>query len=219
MESVRSLTVDRLLETRHAAEVILTLENALARGLNHVVFELHPSETSLHPSDLQFYDNEEEATDDWELKTTGGFLPGDADHPIYCRETEQLLNQVRLANQELPEHLIAGTLFRYDARSDIFIEKGDPTNRIEMGKIWEDQLWSQFFFDHQTKNVYQGGFPNGERPVHVQLVLLPTIPYCEKLGIPVKSHQEKQVAEAPEKKQVNQNQKMQRVKNKNGRKL
>ena len=116
---------------------------------------------------------------------------------------------------ELPEHIIAGNLFSYDAASDSFIEKAEPTNRIEMGNIWEDQLWSQFFFDHQTKNIYRGGFPNGERPAHVQLVLLPTIPYCKKLGIPLKTHHEKQLTETLENKEIRQDLKTQR--NKNGR--
>ncbi len=101
-------------------------------------------------------------------------------------------HQKKDMSQQLPGHLIGGVLFSYDAESDAFIEKGAPSNRIQMEKVWEDQLWSQFFFDHQTKNVYQGGFPNGERPGHVQLVILPTIPYCNRLGIPVKSHQKKQ---------------------------
>lgn len=220
METVKpKISADKLLETRHADEVIATLERAISKGLNYVVLELHPSDTSLHPADLVFYDNEEEATDDWEMKTTGGELPGDAHHPVYCRQTEQLLDAVRLANQELPEHMIADIIFSYDAGSDMFIEKGEPTNCIKMEKIWEDQLWSQFFFDHQTKNVYQGGFPNGERPAHVQLVLLPTIPYCEKLGIQVKSRQEKQQEQNEEKQQSQQKRLTQRTRLQHGRKL
>ncbi len=214
MKAVQSIiSTDKLLETRHAEDVISTIENAIANGLGHVVFELHPMETQLHPANLKFYDNEEEALDDWEMKTTGGYLPGDADFPVYYRNTAQLLAEVRLANPELPQHLIAGVIFSYDVKSDAFIEKGTQTNRIPMAQIWEDQLWSQFFFDNQTKNIYQGGFPNGERPNHVQLVVLPTIPYCDKLGIPVKTYQEKQMAETMQKQQDAKKSKVSKIKN------
>ncbi|RCH56830.1 hypothetical protein DJ568_02955 [Mucilaginibacter hurinus] len=220
METVKTALIpDKLLETPYSGEVIASLEDALTRGLAHVLVELQPSERSLRPADLVYYDDEDEATDDWELKTTGGYLPGGSDHPVYCRRTERLLCDVRLANMTMPEHLIAGVLFVYHAEQDVFLEKGKPFNQIPMTKIWEDQLWSQFFFDHQTKNVYQGGFPNGEPPAHVQLVILPTIPYCDKLGINIKTHQEKQGGSKQAAKRAHPIGKPEKTKLKKGRKV
>jgi hypothetical protein len=91
-----------------------------------------------------------------------------------------------------PEFLIGGTLFSYQKGLDTFVQRDVPSNRIMMKGIWEDNTWTQFFFDSGTKNIYQGNFPNGERPGHVQLVIMPSLPYCERLGIHVKSYHEKQ---------------------------
>lgn len=220
METAKpALIPDKLLETPYAAEVISSIEGALAQNLTHVIVELHPSDSYLRAGDLVFYDDEDEATDDWELRTNGGYLPGDANHPVYCRSTEKLLGDIRLANTPMPEHLIAGVVFLYHAGQDVFLEKGKPANQIAMAKLWEDQLWSQFFFDHRTKNVYQGGFPNGQRPAHVQLVILPTIPYCEKLGLNIKTHQEKQSETKLEAKQIQPIRKQAKNKLKKGRRI
>jgi hypothetical protein len=91
-----------------------------------------------------------------------------------------------------PEYMICGTLFSYQKALDTFVERDVPSNKIMMAGIWEDNTWTQFFFDSRTKNIYRGGFPDGKRPGHVHLVLLPSLPYCERLGIHVKTYQEKQ---------------------------
>lgn len=91
-----------------------------------------------------------------------------------------------------PEYMIGGTLFSYHKALDTFVERDVPSNKIMMAGIWEDNTWTQFFFDSRTKNIYRGGFPDGKRPGHVQLVLLPSLPYCERLGIHVKTYHEKQ---------------------------
>jgi hypothetical protein len=93
----------------------------------------------------------------------------------------------------LPEYMIAGTLFTYDSELNEFAERDVPSNRISMEGVWsEKDVWTQFFFDSRTKNIYTGGFPGGERPGHVQLVLMPTLPHCDRLGIHVKTYHEKQ---------------------------
>lgn len=192
METFKNVPVgNRNFETRHAGALIESLENALAAGLKYVVFELQPMETAMHPAQLSYYDDEEEATDDWELKTTGGYLPGDNYNPVYYRQTDQLLDEIRRANAPQQQYMIGDTLFQYSAYRDTFIQKDNPLNEIAMSGKWEDQLWTQFFFDKQTKNIYQGGFPNGERPAHVALVITPTLPYCAKQGITVKPYEEK----------------------------
>jgi len=93
----------------------------------------------------------------------------------------------------LPEYMIAGTLFGYNATLNEFAERDVPSNRISMEGVWsEKDVWTQFFFDSRAKNIYTGEFPDGERPGHVQLVLMPTLPYCARLGIHVKTYHEKQ---------------------------
>jgi hypothetical protein len=94
--------------------------------------------------------------------------------------------------QNDPEYMIGGTLFSYRKALDTFVERDLPSNKIMMTGIWEDNTWTQFFFDSRTRNIYTGNFPDGKRPVHVQLVILPTLPYCEWLGIHVKNYREKQ---------------------------
>jgi hypothetical protein len=91
-----------------------------------------------------------------------------------------------------PEYMIGGMLFCYRKALDTFVERGVPSNKIRMTGIWEDNTWTQFFFDSRTRNIYTGGFPDGKRPAHVQLVIMPSLPYCEKLGIHVKDYHEKQ---------------------------
>lgn len=192
METLKKAPIgDRNFETRHAEALIESLENALAAGLKYVVFELQPMETAMHPGQLNYYDDEEDATDDWEMKTTGGDLPGDNYNPVYYRQTDQFLNEIRRANAPQSQYMIGDTLFQYSAYRDTFIQKDYPLNEIPMSGKWEDQLWTQFFFDKQTKNIYQGKFPNGERPAHVALVITPTLPYCNKQGITVKPYEEK----------------------------
>ncbi|HVW95870.1 MAG TPA: hypothetical protein VHA56_07875 [Mucilaginibacter sp.] len=82
----------------------------------------------------------------------------------------------------LSEHTIGGTLFIYNDKRDEFSEKADPANKIQMKDIWETGQWTNLFFDTITKNIYTGGFLNGERPAHVFLVIIPTIPYLLKLN-------------------------------------
>ena len=111
----------------------------------------------------------------------------------------------------LPEYMIAGTLFAYNSALNEFTEKDVPSNRISMEGVWsEKDVWTQFFFDSKTKNIYTGVFPDGERPGHVQLVLMPTLPYCDMLGIHVKTYHEKQsenkMIKMPEKASLKQSQ-------------
>jgi hypothetical protein len=94
--------------------------------------------------------------------------------------------------QNDPEYMIGGMLFSYRKALDVFVEHDVPSNKIMMAKIWEDNTWTQFFFDSRTRNIYTGGFPDGKRPAHVQLVILPSLHYCERLGIHIKDHHEKQ---------------------------
>jgi len=88
--------------------------------------------------------------------------------------------------------MIGGTLFTYRKALDEFVERDVPSNKISMTGIWEDNTWTQFFFDSKTRSIYTGGFPDGKRPAHVRLVILPSLPYCERLGIHVKPYQERQ---------------------------
>jgi hypothetical protein len=90
-----------------------------------------------------------------------------------------------------PEYTIGGMLFSYRKALDAFMERDDPSNKIMMSGIWEDNTWTQFFFDSRARNIYNGSFPDGKRPAHVKLVILPSLPYCERHGIHVKSYHEK----------------------------
>jgi len=94
--------------------------------------------------------------------------------------------------QNDPEYMIGGMLFSYLKALDTFVDRDIPSNKIMMAGIWEDNTWTQFFIDSRTRNIYAGGFPDGKRPTHVQLVILPSLPYCERHGIHVKDYHEKQ---------------------------
>lgn len=98
-----------------------------------------------------------------------------------------------LTDHENNRHLqdIGGTIYAYDPVSAEFFQCDAPGNKIAMNGRWEENIWTQFFFDERTKNIYTGEFPNGERPVGVRLVLIPSLPYCSRLGIRVKSYEEK----------------------------
>jgi hypothetical protein len=86
------------LETKHAVEIIRTLENARDKGLPYVVFGMQPMDIALHPGQFDFFKTEDEALDYWELKAGGGYLPGDADFPVYYRRVDQMLDEIKQAN-------------------------------------------------------------------------------------------------------------------------
>ncbi len=118
-----------------------------------------------------------------------------------------------------PAYMIAGTLFCYDEFLNEFTERDVPSNRISMKGVWEENLWTQFFFDHRTRNIYTGGFPDGKRPSHVHLVLMPSLPYCSRLGIHVKTYHEKQAENKREIVQVQHPLKQNQRKHKKGRRI
>lgn len=94
-------------------------------------------------------------------------------------------------SEQVYQQLISGIIFLYDDRRNAFVEKDNPKNHIPMDAVWENTIWTQFFFDKGTWNIYTGGFPNGERPEGVSLVIIPSLPYCTRLGISVKPHLDK----------------------------
>jgi hypothetical protein len=106
------------------------------------------------------------------------------------------MEPLREEARELPEYIIAGIRFAYDAALDEFRQCSASWNKIPMKALWEENSWTQFFLDKRTNNVYTGGFPNGERPGHVYLVITPSIPYLARVGIKVLSLQEKREAAA-----------------------
>jgi len=73
------------------------------------------------------------------------------------------------------------TLFSYHAGLNN-LSKDVPSNRISMEGVWsEKDVWTQFFFDNRTKNIYTGGFPNGQRPEPCSISAHTHITYCAKL--------------------------------------
>jgi hypothetical protein len=85
------------LETKYAQAIISMLEDAQDIGLTHVVFELQPMERELQPVDLDFFDNLGTALDYWESKS-GPLYAGSNDNPVYYRNIERLLEEVKLSN-------------------------------------------------------------------------------------------------------------------------
>jgi len=122
-------------------------------------------------------------------------------------------------HHENPEYMIGGTLFTYQKALDTFVQSDAPSNRIMMNGVWEENTWTQFFFDSRTKNIYSGGFPDGKRPNHVQLVLLPSLPYCERLGIHVKTYHEQQAETKKEQERTHPGLTKLQRKHKKGRKI
>jgi hypothetical protein len=90
------------------------------------------------------------------------------------------MNQTNDKRNELREFTIGGISFLYHEQFDEFREKANPSNKIPMKDIWEDNIWTGFFFDQATKNIYTGRFPNGHRPAGVHYAVIPSIPYAIK---------------------------------------
>lgn len=87
------------LETKHAHVIIAMLEDAQDVGLNHVVFELRPTDMDLQPHQLNLFDTIGEALDYLEAKSGFGYLPGGSDeYPVYYRHVDQLLEELKQAN-------------------------------------------------------------------------------------------------------------------------
>ena len=87
------------LETKHAQVIIAMLEDAQDVGLNHVVFELRPTDMDLQPHQLDLFDTIGEALDYLDAKSGLGYLPGGGDeYPVYYRHVDQLLEELKQAN-------------------------------------------------------------------------------------------------------------------------
>ncbi|WP_426672017.1 hypothetical protein ACPPVU_12360 [Mucilaginibacter sp. McL0603] len=87
------------LETKHAQIIIGMLEDAQDVGLNHVVFELRPTDMDLQPHQLDLFDTIGEALDYLDAKSGLGYLPGGGDeYPVYYRHVDQLLEELKQAN-------------------------------------------------------------------------------------------------------------------------
>jgi len=86
------------LETKYAEQIISMLEDAQDVGLPHVVFELRPMEMDLQPHQLNLFETIGEALDYLDDASGHNYLPGDADHPIYYRPADRLLEEIKQAN-------------------------------------------------------------------------------------------------------------------------
>jgi len=86
------------LETKYAEKIISLLEDAQDVGLPHVVFELRPQDMELQPHQLNLFEKLGEALDYLDSALGNNYLPGDADHPIYYRHADQLLEEIKHAN-------------------------------------------------------------------------------------------------------------------------
>jgi hypothetical protein len=86
------------LETKYAETIIGILEDAQDVGLPHVVFELRPQDMELQPHQLSLFETLGEALDYLDDATGNNYLPGDADHPIYYRHADQLLEELKRSN-------------------------------------------------------------------------------------------------------------------------
>ncbi|MBS1501080.1 MAG: hypothetical protein JST32_03390, partial [Bacteroidetes bacterium] len=86
------------LETRYAREVVGVLEDAQDVGMTYVVFSLYPTDRSLAPNDLDFFDTYGEALDHWERKAGLGYTLAEVDHPVHCMAIDQLLQEIKQAN-------------------------------------------------------------------------------------------------------------------------
>ena len=86
------------LETKYAEMIISLLEDAQDVGLPHVVFELRPQDMELQPHQLHLFETLGEALDYLDSALGNNYLPGDADHPIYYRHADQLLEEIKQAN-------------------------------------------------------------------------------------------------------------------------
>jgi hypothetical protein len=86
------------LETKYAEKIISLLEDAQDVGLPHVVFELRPQDMELQPHQLSLFESLGEALDYLDRAAGNNYLPGDANHPIYYRHADQLLEEIKQAN-------------------------------------------------------------------------------------------------------------------------
>jgi len=88
------------LETRYAEMIIDVLEQAIAKGQDHVVFELQPSNMCLQAHQLYLFDNIDQAMDHMEAMEGYGYLPGSGEEfPVYYKPAAQLIQEIKQANQ------------------------------------------------------------------------------------------------------------------------
>ncbi|WP_256004968.1 hypothetical protein [Pedobacter deserti] len=92
------------LQTKHVPQLIRPLEQAQQHGEAYVVFEMRPMDFDLQPHQLDFYDNRDDALDAWEDKMGYGYLPGDNPNPVYYMPVEQMLSEVRQADNLLNDN-------------------------------------------------------------------------------------------------------------------
>lgn len=85
------------LESKHAEALISVLEDAQDVGMFHVVFEL-PMERELQPFDLDFFDTIGAALDHLERKEGYGYSLGNNPKPVYYRQVDQLIEEIKNAN-------------------------------------------------------------------------------------------------------------------------
>jgi hypothetical protein len=86
------------LETSYAPAIISQLEDAQDIGLSWVVLEPRPMELELQPHQISFFDTMGEALDYWETVADQRYLPGDNEFPIYYKQVDQLLDEIKQAN-------------------------------------------------------------------------------------------------------------------------
>jgi len=86
------------LETKYAEKIISLLEDAQDVGMPHVIFELRPQDMELQPHQLNLFETLGEALDYLDSAAGNNYLPGDADHPVYYRHADQLVEEIKQAN-------------------------------------------------------------------------------------------------------------------------
>ncbi|MBB6108674.1 hypothetical protein SAMN05421821_10291 [Mucilaginibacter lappiensis] len=87
------------LETSYAAAIIRMLQDAQDVGLPYAVFEMRPADMELQPHQFDFFETLGAALDHWEAKAGFSYLPGEAEHPVYYRQVDQLIEELNQVNQ------------------------------------------------------------------------------------------------------------------------
>ncbi len=85
------------------------------------------------------------------------------------------------SQRELPQVDFAGTLFYVDIKNHEFRQVDNPYNRITLGNVSEQGMFTHFLYDTETKNRYTG---NGNNvPDYVRIVLVPPLSDLDPVGL------------------------------------